>query len=253
MNHFCHYAKFARVAVAVIALAAMLPAGAVGEGAGTGAVAFDAAPAGMIEPKYDADGKLLAPENYRKWVFVGASIGLSYNEARKPKATPEGYHEEAGAEGKDKAEPKEKAPGVFHHTYIQPEAYDHYRETGKFPEKTMLILELYAPETKVSPDKNGFSQGRRVGLEVAIKDHSHFEEGWAYFDFPLKENKPAAASRAFPKPVCFACHKQHGADDNVFMQFYPVLGEARAARQAAAGTAAPEAEAKPEETAKRAE
>jgi hypothetical protein len=33
--------------------------------------------------------------------------------------------------------------------------------------------------------------------------------------------KPAAA--AFPKETCFNCHAEHGATDNVFTQFYPIL------------------------------
>jgi hypothetical protein len=59
---------------------------------------------------------------------------------------------------------------------------------------------------------------------VALKDHDKFDEGWAYFDFANGSKK---TSTAFPKGSCFSCHKEHGADDNVFTQFYPVLREAK--------------------------
>jgi len=172
-------------------------------------------PAGMVVPHYDEEGKLLAPENYRNWVFVGASVGLSYNEEVKSEAS---------------------GPGLFHHTYMQPEAYARYCETGKFPEKTMLILELYVPAQKVDPNKGGYFQNSRVAVEVALKDHEHFEEGWAYFGLPMKDKKPTGSAKANPKGTCFACHAAHAAEDNVFTQFYPVLREAKEARAALAGS-----------------
>ncbi len=35
--------------------------------------------------------------------------------------------------------------------------------------------------------------------------------------------EPAAVSEPFEKHLCYSCHVEHGADDNVFTQFYPVL------------------------------
>jgi len=32
----------------------------------------------MTVPTYDGAGKVLRPEGYRKWVFVGTSLGLRY-------------------------------------------------------------------------------------------------------------------------------------------------------------------------------
>jgi hypothetical protein len=155
----------------------------------------------MAQPRYNEAKELLFPENYDSWVFVGASIGLSYTEATR-------------VEG----------PGVFHHVYLQPEAYAHFKRTGQFPEKTMLVMELHQPEQKVSINKQGYFQGERIGVEAAVKDHSKFQEGWAYFDFRNGAKKSAAA---FPNAACFSCHKQHAANDNVFTQFYPALRDAK--------------------------
>ena len=39
-----------------------------------------------------------------------------------------------------------------------------------------------------------------------------------------QSNKPLKpTAKAFNKRVCFACHNEHAQDDNVFVQFYPVL------------------------------
>jgi len=176
-----------------------------------------APPAGMAQPQYDADGKLIRPEGYRTWVFVGSSLGLSYS---KPSDDDTG-------------------PGMFHHIYIQPEAYKHYVDTGTFPEKTMLVMENYSAGNKqenttaeLTRDKeefqnlNGHFEDQRMGVEVALKDTEHFEDSWAYFNFSTRAGLLPAA-KAFPKAMCWDCHNSHAAVDNVFVQFYPVLRESR--------------------------
>lgn len=183
--------------------------------------------AGMVLPQYTDDGKLKVPENYRDWVFVGSSIGLSYNENVQAEADKAAE----SAEGENPESPHYN-PGVFHHTYMQPEAYAHYRKTGEFPEKTILVLEIYESLQKVQPDTKGFTQGKRLALEVSVKNHERVPEGWAYYDFRLKENKPAESARNFPKGMCYNCHEQHANEDKVFTQFYPILQEARALREA---------------------
>ncbi len=152
-----------------------------------------------VGPRYAEDGALMRPKDFRSWVFVGASTGLSYSE-------------ETGREG----------PGMFHNVYLHPQAYAHYARTGMFPEKTMLALTIYKPAQKVAPNRQGFFEGDFVALEIALKDHERFEEGWAYFSFSGREDLLDKA-KAFPKSACYSCHVKHGADDNVFVQFYPVL------------------------------
>ncbi|MGH9630238.1 MAG: cytochrome P460 family protein [Bryobacteraceae bacterium] len=156
-------------------------------------------PAGMTLPQYTAAGELTRPRSTQTWTFVGASIGLSYSEA-----------------------PSRKPPGLIHNVHMQPEAYKYYLETGKFPEKTMLILSLYEPEQKVSPNLHGHFQGKLVATEVALKDTARFKEGWAYFDFSGGSNLKESA-KAMPRERCHQCHSDNAADDNVFVQFYPVL------------------------------
>jgi Cytochrome P460 len=162
-------------------------------------LAFARAEQQSREPRYDSNGALVRPKDFETWVFVGSSTGLTY---------------EPGMQ--------QKGAGEFHDVYIRPESYREYGRTGKFPEKTVLVLALYPPEDKVSPAKGGHFEGDLEGMAAAVKDHEHFHEGWAYFNFgegpPLKEK-----ARASPKQMCFTCHQQHAADDNVFVQFYPIL------------------------------
>ena len=155
----------------------------------------------MPGPRYSEDNKLLHPEGYREWVLAGSSVGMGYTEGQQAAAKP----------------------ATFHHVYIQPQAYRQFRKTGTFPDKTMLVMEVLAPGTNVSINKNGQFADRLLGVEVALKDESRFPEKWAYFNFIGSEGKPLAKAPAFPQKACWSCHNQHGAKDNVFVQFYPAL------------------------------
>ena len=184
------------IGAALIALIAALLAAAQLPGA-------DAAPSldGMVEPAYTAEGDLIRPEGYRTWVFVGASLGLSYNES-------------AG---------EREGPGAFTNVYIQPEAYRYFMETGEFPEKTMLPMDVFRPGSRESINQAGYFEKDFAGMEVAVKDRKRYAAGWAYLSFRDRAGglKPAAA--AFPKASCYDCHAEHAATDNVFTQFYPIL------------------------------
>ncbi len=59
---------------------------------------------------------------------------------------------------------------------------------------------------------------------MALKDSDRFEDGWAYFNFS-RRGELAKEAPTFPKAACYNCHDSHAADDNVFVQFYPVLRE----------------------------
>lgn len=162
------------------------------------------------DPQYDADGALKLPEDYRKWMFVGASIGLGYRERGSGDL------------------------GIFHNVYIRPESYEQFARSGEYPEKTMFVMTMYSRGEKISPAEAGYFEGDFLGLEVAVKDSERFEEGWAYFSFSGRDG-PRDRARPFPKDVgCYACHKAHGAHDNTFLQFYPLLRHLKQARTSTA-------------------
>ena len=149
--------------------------------AGYALIAADPAPetrlAGTVQemalPEYDKDGKLLRPTGYEKWVVVGTSIGLGYSDGDRQDADN---------------------PGTFHNVYLQPEAFDHYVETGKFPEQTVFIVTNNASQparTKGPVSRSGFVAAPTSGLEIAIKDTKKYPDGWAYFLF---HDKPDTSS-----------------------------------------------------------
>ena len=114
---------------------------------------------------------------------------------------------------------------TFHNIYIQPESYKQFAATGKFPDKTMLVMEVLTVGSSESINKHGQFQDRLLGVEVALKDEDKFPEKWAYFNFIGSDGKALPSAKAFPKEACWKCHNEHGAADNVFVQFYPVLRE----------------------------
>ena len=155
-------------------------------------------PLAAQKPQYGSSGELLMPENYREWVFVGASLGMGYNE---PGANP--------------------TEGNFHHVYLAPDAYEHFKKTGAFPKQAILIMEVYSPASKESINKQGRFSGEFLRVEAAVKDADRFPEGWRYFDFGGPETQKT--STPFAKERCWSCHHEHGQNDNVFTQFYPTL------------------------------
>jgi len=176
--------------------------------------------AGMPLPEYSADGALLRPTGFDRWVVVGTSIGLSYSDDA----------------------PRDPAnPGLFHNVYLQPQAFEYYVRTGEFPEQSVFIVtNCPSRPAKGNGDVNrrGFFADATHGLEVSVKDSQRFEGGWGYFMFhdaeaaprSPAESKKREAVPALPQRDCFDCHAEHARQDNVFTQFYSVLNSARANR-----------------------
>src|SRR6266542_4176228 len=87
----------------------------------------------MVQPKFGEDNQLLRPAGYREWMFVGSSLGMGYTEGQ------------ANA----------NRPANFHNIYVQPEAYKEFAATGRFPDKTTLVMEVLAPGANASINKQG--------------------------------------------------------------------------------------------------
>ena len=147
-------------------------------------------------PRYATDGQLMLPGNYREWVFLSSGLGMTYGPT-------------AGADG-------------FTNVFVNREAYRSFLATGKWPDKTMLLLEIRASASKGSINKGGSYQGDLLAIEGEVKDSAKFPaNGWAFFAFG-KANKGKPLPRT---QDCYACHAEHGAVDNTFVQFYPALLE----------------------------
>jgi cytochrome P460 len=149
-------------------------------------------------PTYTQDGRLKFPGNYREWVYLTSGVDMSYGPAA------------------------DMGHSMFDNVFVNPEAYKGFTETGKWPDKTMLVLEARMAGSKGSINKNGhFQTGEVMGREVHVKDEARFPGKWAFFN-----SEDGLTGKLLPKEMdCYSCHEQHAAVDTTFVQFYPTLLE----------------------------
>ena len=150
-------------------------------------------------PEFTADGKLVRPAGYRKWVFLSSGYGMSYSQ----KASDDQDHL------------------MFTNVFVPPADYDYFLSHGTWPEKTMFVLEEYGSQSKGSINTHGHFQTELMGLDVEVKDVSRFPDKWAYFGFDAKQSSSTAMSPG--KNECWKCHDQNAAVEHSFVQFYPAL------------------------------
>ena len=147
-------------------------------------------------PTYTKDGDLAPPLQYREWVYLTSGLDMSYN----PKASAD--------------------MSMFDNVFVNPEAYRAFLATGRWPDKTVMVLESRGAETKGSINQAGhFQSGAVMGLEFHVKDESRFPGKWAFFDI-VNESKATLIPQGAP---CYTCHAAHAAVDTTFVQFYPTL------------------------------
>jgi len=148
------------------------------------------------EPEFTKDGRLVRPANYREWIFLSSGLGMTYG------PTPES------------GSPR------FDNVFVNPPAYKTFLATGVWPEKTIFILEARDSESKGSINQAGHFQSGIAHMSAEVKDSSRFKDKWEYFTLPAS----GEPGQALPRSAgCFACHSEHGAVENTFVQFYPTL------------------------------
>lgn len=162
-------------------------------------------------PRYTADGKLIAPKNYREWVFLSSGLGMTYS-----KPSPNGHP-------------------MFSNVFVAPEAYHAFLATGQWPDKTILVMDMYSSGTEGSINKGGYYQLDRMGgFEAHVKDTSLPGDPWKFYGFDEKDEAAAARGNG---NACTQCHSENGGVEDTFVQFYPkLLPVARAKGTLRAGT-----------------
>jgi hypothetical protein len=171
------------------------------------------------EPRYAPGGELLLPNGFDTWIFAGSNLGLSYTpDAAAAAATP----------------PPRAPRQEFHNVSVNKAAYDYFSANGRFPERTVLVMQVFEAADKEPRGvlASGVFNGPRVGLEVAVKNAARPDgktTPWAYYNFtdPSDRSKVLASATAFPDEVCANCHQRHASIDNVWVQFYPALRDRR--------------------------
>ncbi|MEQ1898612.1 MAG: cytochrome P460 family protein [Vicinamibacterales bacterium] len=168
-------------------------------GPGTGVVGAQ----GTTAPSYSATGELILPSDFREWVFVGTSLGMTYGPATR------------------------KGPSVFENIYVTRDAYRAFMQSGTWPEKTMFVMEGRAADSHELLANTGQSAGEALFIEASVKDSTRYPDTtWAYFNYG-DGKKPSASAKPIPKTAsCYACHDQNTAVEYSFAQFYPAVFEA---------------------------
>jgi hypothetical protein len=147
--------------------------------------------------EYTADAQLKLPTHYREWVYLTTGFDMSYN----PSAQMPDHH-------------------MFDNVFVNSEAYKVFAETGTWPDKTMLVLEVRGAVGKGSINQRGnYQGGDTMGIEVHVKDESRFPGKWAFFGFGDEKTAKMIPTTA----DCYTCHASHAAVDTTFVQFYPTL------------------------------
>lgn len=147
------------------------------------------------QPRFDKDGKLQKPTTVREWVYLSSGLGMQYQ--------------------------NEQAGNSFTNVFAEPTAYRQFLKTGKWPEGTMLAMEVRRSQTEGSINKGGRFQTGLLATEVTVKDSKRFkDDGWEYFAFAGNTTSAAGIGKS---GGCNACHNKNAAVENTFVQFYPTL------------------------------
>jgi hypothetical protein len=159
-------------------------------------------------PEWTAKGELVLPRDYHHWVFLGSP--LTPNALNDGKA---GFPE-------------------YHNVYTQPEAFRIYRETGDWPEGTIMLKELqlvragsYQDGSGDEASGRGYFPGLLNGIDISVKDSKRFKDtnGWGFFNFGHHAPPYAETAAAQPREACAGCHTAN-ATNMVFSKFYrPIL------------------------------
>ena len=153
-------------------------------------------------PRYQNGTQLVRPQNYREWRFLSSGVGMTY-------AAPGALASNAPA---------------FGNVFVNPSSYQSFMQTGRWPDRTIFVLETRASATEGSIVKGGRFQTALAAVEAEVKD-ARVPDGWAFFNFG-----PAAQMRDVAAPLsgdavsaCVDCHTKNTAVERTFVQFYPVL------------------------------
>lgn len=144
---------------------------------------------------YTADGALIFPADYREWVFLTSGVNMNYSD-----------------------DALRMDHDMVDNVFVDPASWRVFKQTGKWPDGTVLVKEPRMGAHTGSINKSGtFQTEQRFGLEVHVKDTTRFKGGWAFFVHG--DERPA---QAVPRTAaCYSCHQDHGAVETTFVQFYP--------------------------------
>jgi hypothetical protein len=160
-------------------------------------------------PRYVNGTSLVRPADYREWIFLSAGLDMAYN-------PPPGSSPSSGSL------PERH---TFTNVFVNPSSYRSFMQTGKWPDRTIFVLEARGSDSEASINKAGRFQTGFTGLEAEVKD-SRFPDGWAFFGFNGTAGSAEPLSgEPLARGQCVECHTRNTAVERTFVQFYPTLLE----------------------------
>jgi hypothetical protein len=166
--------------------------------------------AAFAGPSYDAEGRIIIQQNMDRWPTFGTTSALSY-----------------------------EGDGVvtLNTVRLDPESYDAFVSTEKFPDGAVLQLEVRRSVEDIAPAKGGKTKGEVIGRSLHMKDDEAGPGTWTFYGFGASSTVGAAIPRS---QACYSCRDQHaGTTDTVFIHYYPTLREARAEGRGQVGRPTP--------------
>ena len=144
--------------------------------------------------RYNETGALIAPRDYRDWIFLTSGLNMNYGTG-------------APATGEDD----------FDNVFVDPVSWRVFKATGSWPQGTIFAKEGRHGQTKGSINQSGqFQAGAHTYLELHVRA-ARFPTGWGFFE--IDGDKPASLLPT--SASCYACHQLHAAVQTTFVQFYP--------------------------------
>jgi hypothetical protein len=116
----------------------------------------------------------------------------------------------------------------MHVTYASPGTAEYYRKTGKFPDGSVLVKEVFGAEhAQLTTGDSHWATGTKVWF-VKIKDSKHrfpqntlWGDGWGWALF--KSDAPDKQVATDYKKDCLGCHVPAKSTDWTYVEGFPVL------------------------------
>jgi len=189
------YVYVASLAVAAIALSSALVFAKSSRSPAAGATTTST-------PPVDAKGNLHVPPNYRQVYEYLGSWAIAADK---------------GAGSK-----------IIHETYASPGTIAAYRKTGKFPNGTTLVKEIFAAKTSHMTTGTVSRVGKLQGVFVMVRDDKNdhpgnplWGDGWGWSQFD--PGKPEKTTSTSFQANCQVCHTPASKTDWVYTQGYAPL------------------------------
>ncbi len=116
----------------------------------------------------------------------------------------------------------------MHAVYASPGAIDAYRESGRFPDGTVLVKEAFSTSTNGMTTGIVSHAGELNGWFVMVKDRKNSHPGkplwgdgwgWSWFD----ADEPQRTTSTNYKSDCRGCHVPAQSTDWIYVEGYPAL------------------------------